>query len=62
MAEITWSLPIEAADWLKFKAAEHGMSLEMLLRKSVASFIALQLGDSCEELQMKAASARGRVQ
>jgi hypothetical protein len=53
MASITWSLPVEAAGWLRLKAAEHGMSIEMLLRKSVASFIATQLSDPCEELQQK---------
>jgi hypothetical protein len=61
MANITWSLPVEAADWLRLKVAEHGLSIEALLRKSVASFIAHQLSDPCEELQQRTGAAVPRV-
>jgi hypothetical protein len=53
MGEITWSLPVEAAEWLKLKAAEYGLTVEALMRKSVAHYVAHGLRDGCPELAAK---------
>ncbi len=53
MSEITWALPVESKDWLMLKASEYGLTVEALIRKSIAHYIAHGLRDGCPELTAK---------
>jgi hypothetical protein len=47
MAEITFTMPAEAAAWLEDKATQHGLSIGSLLRKSLARYLVEVLKDDC---------------
>ena len=47
MATIQCTLPIAAAAWLEDKAAQHGMSIASLMRKSLARYLVEILKDDC---------------
>lgn len=47
MATIQFTMPAEAAAWLENKAAEHGLSIASLMRKSLARYLVEILKDDC---------------